>query len=620
MKSTATRIRTAIALGIGDIAAVFAYRALSKAAAFMLPRSAEIEPTRGDFFDDCSPSIRASLSHPNALGRLLLFGVHPYATGDAVPDWFRNPLTGERFPHPERPWYAISDFDEGVGDIKAVWELSRFDWLLPFARRAVKQDAGAIASLNRWLDDWDLRNPPYRGPNWKCGQEASLRVLNLSAAALAMSATARPTPRFGAFLEAHARRISLTAAYATAQRNNHATSEAAALFVAGLWLGHFEIPSGSTFEKSGRENLERNLRCLVGESGSFSQYSVNYHRLLLDTCCIAELTRRAIGAKPLSAVAIQKLAVATDWLERLVDPTSGDAPNIGANDGARVLQTHDGPYRDFRPTVQLASALFRDTVAYTPPGAYDHALRLFRVSRPAAAAPAPRSHLADDGGFAILKRCRALVVLRYPRFRFRPSHADALHLDLWVDGLNLLRDSGTFSYSLDPGLYEYLASVRAHNTIEFDDRDQMPRLGRFLYGDWLTTSHVRLFDLNEETAYAEAGYTDRESAEHMRRVELCSTSLAVIDRIGGFDRKATLRWRLPFGDWTMLRTSSEVTLRPNFDLPGLSHAIIRSGAGMTASRIVGGWESTHYLQKAPVSVVEVSVDRPGVLESTFFLK
>ena len=44
----------------------------------------------------------------------------------------------------------------------------------------------------------------------------------------------------------------------------------------------------------------------------------------------------------------------------LVDPISGDGPNLGSNDGAFCYQLHSLPYRDFRPTLQLASSLFHD--------------------------------------------------------------------------------------------------------------------------------------------------------------------------------------------------------------------------------------------------------------------
>ena len=34
-----------------------------------------------------------------------------------------------------------------------------------------------------------------------------------------------------------------------------------------------------------------------------------------------------------------------------------------------------------------------------------------------------------------------------PIYKFRPSQADPMHLDLWIDGLNLLKDGGTLSYN-----------------------------------------------------------------------------------------------------------------------------------------------------------------------------
>ena len=36
-----------------------------------------------------------------------------------------------------------------------------------------------------------------------------------------------------------------------------------------------------------------------------------------------------------------------------------------------------------------------------------------------------------------------------PQAPARPSQADALHLDLWHRGVNLLRDAGTFSYNAE---------------------------------------------------------------------------------------------------------------------------------------------------------------------------
>src|SRR5690606_3787232 len=90
--------------------------------------------------------------------------------------------------------------------------------------------------LNAWLADWLAANPPYRGPNWKCGQESSLRLLHLAAAAIVLDQSGRPLPGLLDLVALSLRRIAPTRAYAIAQNNNHGTSEAAALFVGGSWL------------------------------------------------------------------------------------------------------------------------------------------------------------------------------------------------------------------------------------------------------------------------------------------------------------------------------------------------------------------------------------------------
>ncbi len=54
----------------------------------------------------------------------------------------------------------------------------------------------------------------------------------------------------------------------------------------------------------------------------------------------------------------QRAKAAIDWLFMLTDTTSGKAPNLGANDGAMLLNTHTCDYRDFRPSIQTASILF----------------------------------------------------------------------------------------------------------------------------------------------------------------------------------------------------------------------------------------------------------------------
>ncbi|WP_256575159.1 heparinase II/III-family protein [Pseudomonas sp. PA27(2017)] len=529
-----------------------------------------------------------------------------------------NPLTGVSLHDPLRPWWHIPDFDPKVGDIKLLWELSRFDWVLAFAQRGRQGDSAAMVRLNTWLQDWSQANAPYLGPNWKCGQEASLRVLHLAAAAIMLGQDAdQALPGLSALLVVHLQRIAPTRHYAVAQDNNHGTSEAAALFVGGSWLATLGDPRGHAWAASGRALLCNRSSRLIGKQGTFSQYSLNYHRMMLDALSFAELWRLRLGEPVFNAGFQQRAHAAARWLYEMVDPVSGDGPNVGANDGARLFQLADTAYRDYRPSVQWALALFARQRAYAQPGSWDTLPEWLGVDMNLPSAPPRRGLWADDGGFAILKQADAMALLRYPRFRFRPSQADALHVDLWVGGLNLLRDAGTYSYNTDPASSAYFTGTEGHNTVQFDERDQMPRLSRFLFGAWLRAESVSfLQEAGSRVSHAAAAYKDHAGARHERRVTLVPGELRVEDRIGGFARQAVLRWRLAPGQWKVLPTKAEsvgiVVEHSSGDCLSVSASI-----PLQYAALVLGEESRHYYERTPVPVLEVAVNDAAQLTSVY---
>ena len=104
--------------------------------------------------------------------------------------------------------------------------------------------------------------------------------------------------------------------------------------------------------------------------------------------------------------------------------------------------------------------------------------------------------------------------MRLPIYRFRPSHADALHLDIWHDGINWSRDCGSYSYNTEAKLMRFFPGTAAHSTVAFDQRDQMPRLGRFLFGAWLQPKTI---DCRDD--FMQVSYQDQEGACHQRGVQ-----------------------------------------------------------------------------------------------------
>jgi len=127
--------------------------------------------------------------------------------GHAPPQWLAGCLSNKVVEGADRDWWRIPDFDPAVGDIKTVWEFSRFDWVLVCAQHAAKGDAIALRRLNDWLADWLQANPPYKGPNWKCGQEASIRVMHLAMATQIMGQVVGAAAGLLDLVDAHLQRI-----------------------------------------------------------------------------------------------------------------------------------------------------------------------------------------------------------------------------------------------------------------------------------------------------------------------------------------------------------------------------------------------------------------------------
>lgn len=597
------KMRAILALGMPNLARVASYRLGVRAGLIPVRRLAG-GIIQGVFFQ---PAKQEPLDLPvlqQWQQTALLFGYWPFTIAASAPNWHINPLSGARIADPQANWWQIPDFDPAVGDIKPIWEASRFDWVLAFAQRARAGDTASFDRLNAWLADWCVQNAPYKGPNWKCGQEASIRVMHLAMAALLLEQSGSTTPSLLELIRLHLQRIAPTLRYAIAQDNNHGTSEAAALFIGGNWLATHGVREGERWQQLGRKWLENRAARLVGEDGSFSQYSLNYHRVMLDTFCMVEIWRQRQASSRFSPRWYARSLAAARWLYAMVNAENGDGPNLGANDGARLLQLTDTDYRDFRPSVQLAIALFANARAYGEEGAWNLPLRWLGVAMPQALAEQPGSCQFDNGGFAVLRRGTVMAMLRYPRFRFRPSQADALHLDLWHEGRNLLRDAGTYSYNTEAQWLTYFPGTASHNTVQFDDRDQMPRLSRFLFGDWLKSSYVESLDEQPGVISFTAGYRDGHRASHRREVRLGDDSLVVNDWVDGFQCKAVLRWRLEPGQWLIEGNA----------LSNGEHVIqVRASVPIVRFELVAGWESRYYLEKKQVPVLEVEVQQPGSL-------
>ena len=467
--------------------------------------------------------------------------------------WFSNPFAGVTMSFKGSHWTELDEFDSVIGDIKILWEPSRMNWLLDLARAyAVTNNLVYLNSVNKWLSDWSDQNPLNIGPNWKCGQETSIRMMRILSAVLILKQYTTPKDELVELVKQHLSRIQPNIRYAIAQDNNHGTSEAAALYIGATWLLHVNPTSDNrslwiTWKQLGKRTLTERLNCLVARDGTFSQKSVNYHRVVVDTVSWTLVHMRLLDEPPFDDSTLTKMKALAQWQFRLVVGHNGEAPNLGSNDGAMFEILHNCDYRDFRPSTQLAFALlFRMRVFEEGP--WDEPLHWYlpnlftelKLEKP----NLPEAEVLDNQ-FIILRKKDAVVFCVVPNDRFRPSSCDAFHVDLWVNGENVLCDQGTYSYNAGE-LTEKFKSIVSHNTVQFGNHEQMTKLGRFLYGNWLNAHFVGKPYQQSDSLCWSGAYRVKGLYEHKREIVLSSNSLEVLDKlVAKEDDRMVIRWHAP---------------------------------------------------------------------------
>jgi len=441
----------------------------------------------GDFFSRWDDDSRGSIAQADRVveGEFRYFCCRRVKLG-SPPPWHLNPFSGDQLPS-DTHWSRVSDFAHG--DIKMVWELNRFAFTYPLVRAYWRTGDDAYAEAFWQLaESWRIENPPYRGPNWKCGQEASLRLMawcfGLYGFLDSPATSAHRVADLARMVALSARRIEANLGYAVSQQNNHGISEATGLWTVGVLFP--ELRDAARWRRTGRRLLERLGRELIYDDGSFSQHSFNYQRLMLHDYLWA-VRLGELNGHPLGDELKQRLAASADLLHRVQHRETGQVPCYGQNDGALILPLNNCAYEDYRPVVQAVRVLTSGKRAWDEGPWNEDLLWLFgpRFDAMPVEPPGQEDLSAGAGGYYTLRSSQGFAFTRCTSFRHRPAQADMLHVDLWWRGQNVAVDAGTYGYNAPEPWNNPLAETAYHNTVSVDGSSQMERVGRFMWLPWL---------------------------------------------------------------------------------------------------------------------------------------
>lgn len=401
-------------------------------------------------------------------------------------DWLTNLSSGYHY-DVRKHWTEIPDFDPVYGDIKYVWERSRFSFLQTILRYDAQNGSDSSTWVFNQIESWIDHNPINQGPNYRCSQETSCRLFNWILALYfykdAESLTQNRWSKILFYIYWQIKHVRENINYSRIiVRNNHAITETLLLYTAGLLFPFFE--EASEWKESGKKWFEEEIEYQIFEDGGYLQFSFNYHRVVIQLLTWAIALSEKHKEK-WSAVVYERAHASLNLLVNCQDQTSGRLPNYGSNDGSLFFNWNDASFRDFRPALDSLHFLLTGRSLYKH--SYEDRV-WFGIDRgimnlkPLTLNNGTQSF--PKAGIFTFRKNDLLIFINCVTYKVRPLQADNLHLDLWYKGENLLVDGGSFRYNTDPNTTSYFMGTESHNTVMLGQHDQMHKGPRFIWLNW----------------------------------------------------------------------------------------------------------------------------------------
>ena len=437
-------------------------------------------------------------------GRIDLLGLKNLYVGTDI-DWHREPLSSMR--SPMKHWKQFDDLDTSeTGNKKIIWELNRHQHFFTLGLAFwMTRDERFGETFARHLESWMTENPPGMGVNWSSSLEVSFRAMSWIWAFHFFKDSKHFTPELFKqtlkYLYRHGRHIEqyLSTYYSP---NTHLTGEALGLYYLGTQLPFFE--RAKHWRKLGEDILFAEITKQILPDGVYFEQSSWYQRYTADFYAhfvVLKSLARDLFPHPSAPELEKRLEKAFDFMMSVTMP-DGKTPIIGDDDGGRMLPLTTAGPDDFRGTLSLGAFIFDrgdQKQISGPPGAEifwlagSGGVTTYNSMKPIERKTASREF--PDGGYCVMSDgttggdnyllvdCGEVGSLSGAH-----GHADALSIELAVNGKTLFVDSGTYTYHESKLMRDYFRSSTAHNTLSIGSGSSSEMGGAF---SWKTRARAR---------------------------------------------------------------------------------------------------------------------------------
>jgi hypothetical protein len=539
--------------------------------------------------------------------------------------WHLNPIKDIEWPK-DVHWSKALLFKQG-GDIKMVWEINRFSQVYYFVRAyLLTGDPKYIKEYISQVRDWAKNNPYPDGVNWASGQELAIRVLawifglyNFSNSKIIKE---NDFVLLLKLIYLHAQHIYSNIHYSYfAVHNNHLIGEALALYVIGTLFPFFD--RASKWKKRGRKILEGKALKQFYPDGGYCQLSHTYHRLALHYYLWA-IKIAEENNEPFSHNMYDILRNSLHFLFQNMNLSDGKLPNWGNNDGALMNPWTNCDFTDFRPVISAVYAVTENKRIFKS-GPWDEEMLWFLGHLPKGRTIFSQKSCSFkwSGLHIIRKSPQDFIVMRCGTPPDRFGQADQLHVDIVLDGENIIPDGGSYLYNDVLQYHRFFVGTRSHNTVYIDDEDQMLLWRRF---KWLYKTEANVLSWNPAQFKIKGehyGYKRLDKGLiHTRTVDWENDNLTVFDslsnRMNKF-HKFTLHWQLNVQRLTFKEQNNVFYLNCETDkniyylyfggqIEGkIASADLAVQRGFDNGEKVDGWVSRYYGKKIPIFAINLNI-------------
>ena len=397
-------------------------------------------------------------------------------------DWITNPITNYKYDI-NKHWSQIQDLSKVAGDIKYVWEKSRFSFLYDVIRYDYSFDDDQSEFIFCQIEDFIDKNPINQGPNYKCSQEISLRVLNWTFALYYYKDSKILTEDLfhkimhsiywqihHVYKNINFSRISV--------RNNHAITETLVLYLSDKLFPF--LPNVKKWSSKGKVWFEQEIEYQIYPDGTFLQFSMNYHRVVIQLLTWG-IQLSKLNNDKFKEVVYKRAKKSLYFLDTCSDIVTGELPNYGSNDGALFFKLTNNDYRNYRSQLDDLRSVLLGYTNHNSKSSFWYGIEV-ENRKPSQIL---ELNTFKNSGYYIIQDGNTKTFIRCGGYKDRPGQSDNLHIDIWVDGENILRDSGSYKYNTQKKYIDYFNGAEGHNTVSIGGENQMLKGSRFIWYYWV---------------------------------------------------------------------------------------------------------------------------------------